>query len=138
MSTTGGLHTVESMRIRVRHVASLAALATILTVMLAMLAPSPATATSLSSAVPVTYTGWVYLVETHDCNRGLPTMMACGASHAPAWRWSGQAWSQTSIARAQYVYVYPYTGQWRWVWTQRTGWLAVSGEQFIYQFGYAS
>ena len=76
------------------------------------------------------YIGWTYLNNNY-----CPPGMACiqggpdGYLDSPAWRWSGTAWSQTTLSQG-WVYVYPYTGQWRWAWTQRTGWVAISGGRF--------
>lgn len=71
--------------------------------------------------------GWTFL-NLNYC----PPGMMCAAVHTSsmnAWRWTGSAWTRTSLAGG-WVYVYPYTGQWRWAWTQSTGWVAVSGGRF--------
>ena len=79
---------------------------------------------------PLSHIGWTYLNNNY-----CPPGMACiqggpdGYLDSPAWRWSGTAWSQTTLSQG-WVYVYPYTGQWRWAWTQRTGWVAISGGRF--------
>lgn len=132
---------MESTRRLWRRTTMIATIATCLVAMFTAFAPShaagataPATATS---NVPLNYVGWVYLVDGWDCNNGRPTMIGCGPTTAAAWRWSGTSWSQAGLFRGQYVYVHPYSGAWRWVWTQQTGWLAMSGETFIYNYGYA-
>ena len=78
---------------------------------------------------PLSYTGWVQLVD--PCPAGM-VGVTCTPGSAAAWRWNGYSWSQQHIMRDQMVYVAPFSGQWRWVWTQRTGWLAITGQQFLY------
>jgi hypothetical protein len=79
------------------------------------------------ATAPTSYKGWVYLNLNYCPPRAYCAMLY--RTSAPAWSWSGSAWSQTSL-RGGWVYVYPYTGEWRWAWTQSSGWVAITGHRF--------
>ena len=92
-------------------------------------APQEAHAIISPNAVTASHTGWVYVKEGPQLRCAALAYYGSTRCYSPsyqtAWRWSGSAWSQTSIAGGTQVYAYPYSGSWHWIWTQRTGWLAI-------------
>lgn len=82
---------------------------------------------------PLSYIGWTYL-NLNYCPAGAMCALAHHTS-MPAWKWTGSAWKQTTLADGRWVYTYPYTGSWRWAWTQEGGWVAVTGGRFEIRSG---
>ncbi len=111
-----------------RRVLIIAIAALIAALAISFSAPNDAHAFRNPNVVLPSHQGWVYV-------QGMGTIATCPAIYPVpeyckrsqgivAWRWSGSAWSQASLAAGTRVYAYPYSGSWHWVWTQHTGWLA--------------
>lgn len=85
----------------------------ILVVAVALLAALGAPRTAHAAISGTSYTGWGH-VDT-----------AVGTVTAPAWQWTGVAWSGTSRINFTRVYIAPFAAGWVWTWTVDTGWLAM-------------
>jgi hypothetical protein len=100
-------------------------LAIIVAMMANAAAPATADAFVVDNTVSASYSGWVYVKEPPAYRCGISFRCGTTSTYQTAWRWSGTAWSQSSVSGGTQVYAYPYSGAWHWIWTQRTGWLAI-------------